>query len=407
MSDFPNGITRRDLVKLFGRFGVTSTLLAATGMAGTLTTSRLAQAAEETSRARSAKQAKHVLRLGGAGYNADRLKLVQVGAMDFIRDLEERTDGAIQVEFIGNNEICNELDCVKKTQDEIVDIFVSSTQNAAGAAPYYNVLDFSFLFPTRASFYHFIYHPDSEKLFREPLRRMHDTMFLFTMFEHRGLMMGQKYADRPLIRGVDDLQGTKNRVTGSHLIRIGMDLMGLNPVPVAWEETMDGMKQGLIDGMETWSTAVAAFNMAPVVSQAVELRFTAGTEHCAMRASLFDELEPDLQQAVLESAYLTQMKVQSAHEATIYNSVGVTDPPLPGTVYDREGVRVSLVSDSEIEKAEQMCAPNHVPGPWEGWRERLNGWSGGHDVYTEIHRIAREIPRDTFAQNVPARRWWL
>jgi len=53
-----------------------------------------------------------------------------------------------------------------------------------------------------------------------------------------------------------------------------------------------------------------------------------------------------------------------------------------------------------------MCSPEFVPKPWEQWRERLNKWSGGHDTYKEIYDIAREIPADIPAVNVPPRRWW-
>ncbi len=407
MSNLKEAVTRREMLKLFGRFGVTSTLLAAGGLtAGSFTLPELAKAAEETQNERYATKPKYQMRYGAAGYDAERLKLVQVGSLDFIRDLEARSNGAIRVEFIGNNQVCNELDCVRNMQDGIIEIFTSATQNAAGAAPYYNVLDFPFLFPTRASFYNFLYHPKSEALLREPLRRMHKSMFLFTMFEHRGLMLGPRYQDRDLVTSIDQLQGAQIRVTGSQLIRIGLDLMGVNAVPLAWEETMDGLNQGLIDGMETWSTAVAAFNMTPVVSQAVELRFTAGLEHCAMSTDVFDNLEPELQNAVLESAYFTQSRVQAGHEATIYNSVGVTEPPLPGSVFDEAGVRVSMVSEAEVEKAKQMSAPSYVPEPWEQWRERLNGWANGQDVYSEIHAIANELPLDTQAQNVAPRRWW-
>ncbi|WP_232312667.1 hypothetical protein [Enterovibrio coralii] len=53
-----------------------------------------------------------------------------------------------------------------------------------------------------------------------------------------------KWKDKPLVTSVDQLAGTKNRVTGTQLGRIAMQLMNLNPVPIAWEETLDGLKQG-------------------------------------------------------------------------------------------------------------------------------------------------------------------
>ena len=400
-------ISRRELMNIFGRYGVTSTFLAAGALMGPISASRLAQAAGETQQSRYASEPKYQLRYGGAGYNEDRLKVVHYGSLDFIRDLEARTNGAIRVEFIGENQICNELDCVKKTQQGIIDIFISSTQNAAGAAPYYNVLDFAYMFPSRASFYHFIYHPKSETLFREPLRNRHRLQFLYTMYEQRGLFMGLKYKDRPTIGTLEELQGGKNRVTGSQPGRIAMELLGLNPVPVAWEETLDGLKQGLIDGAETWASGVSAFNMTPVVAQAVDLQFFAGAGHAAMNFDVFEQLEPEYQDALMESAFFTQARIQGAQEATLANSVGWTNPPLPGTDFHKFGVRFASLPEEELEKAERLCAPKYAPGPWEQWRERLNEWSGGHDVYTEIHDIAREIPKETLAQNVDPRRWWL
>ena len=62
---------------------------------------------------------------------AYRLLIERAGCLEFARDLEERTDGEIRIEFIGDNQICGQLDCVKKTQQGIVDIFAASTQNTA------------------------------------------------------------------------------------------------------------------------------------------------------------------------------------------------------------------------------------------------------------------------------------
>lgn len=402
-----DGVSRREMLKLMGQYGVTSTLVAASGFAaGTLTVPALAQAAEKTHKKRYAVKPKYQFRYGAAGYDAHRLKLLQVGSLDFVKDIEARTNGAIRIEFIGDNQICNETGCVRKMQDGIIQFFTSSTENAAGAAPYYNALDFPYMFPTRASFYHFLYHPKSEPLLREPLRRMHKSMLLFTMFEHRAVNLGPKYQDRPLVTSVDQLKGDKIRATASQLIQLSLHLMGMNATPLAWEETLDGLNQGLIDGLETMPTAVAAFNMTSFVKQVLLLRFCAGPEHTAMDIDVFNKLESKYQEAILESAYFTQSRIQGAQEATIYHPVGVTEPPLSGSIFHKEGVRVSDFSDKELDKAEKMCAPNFVPKPWEQWRDRISQWAKGADVYGEIHKIAREIPRDTAAQNVPPRRWW-
>jgi TRAP-type C4-dicarboxylate transport system substrate-binding protein len=401
-----SGVSRRDFFALAGRYGTMSTLLAASSLTGAITLPSLARAVESTYQKRFANEPRHTLRYGAAGFNARNLLIERNGILEFVRDVEERTDGEIRIEFIGDNQICGQLDCVTKTQQGIVDMYSASTQNSAGGAPYLNVLDYAYMFPTRASQYYFFYHPASTRIFREPLEQRHGIKFLFTHCELRGIMLGNAWREKPTVTSIEEMFGTKNRVTGTQLGRIAMEKLNLNPVPIAWEETLDGLRQGLIDGAETWASAVAYANMSPVVSQCVDLRFFCGTEHTAMNAASFDGLGGDLQDAVMESSFFAQMAAQYANEAALVNTVGFTDPPMPGTIFAESGTRVAMLSDAERRKAEEMCSPEFQPASWEQWRERLNNWAGGIDTYTEIYAIAREIPTDMKVENVEPRRWW-
>ncbi|WP_299778537.1 TRAP transporter substrate-binding protein [uncultured Roseobacter sp.] len=398
-------LSRRDLFRVAGRYGLSSTLLAAGTFGGAMSLSNLAQAAESSYEKRFAKEPKFTLKMGAAGFNPQNLLIERAGVLEFARDIESRTDGEIRVEFIGNNQICNQLSCVEKTQQGIVDMYAASTQNSAGGAPYLNVLDYAYMFRTRADQYYFMYSPESQRILREPFEKRHGLKFLFSHAELRGIQLGLKWADAETVTSIEQLNGTKNRVTGTQLGRIAMNALGLNPVPIAWEETLDGLKTGLIDGAETWASAVAYANMSPVVSQSVDLRFFCGTEHTAMSASVFDSLGGELQDAVMESSYLTQVHVQAANEAALVNTVGATDPQLPGTIFAENNVRMATLSDAERRKAEEMCSPEFQPQLWEQWRERINGWSGGIDTYQDIYNDVRNNPH-TLAENVEPRRWW-
>ena len=399
-------ISRRDLFKLSGRFGLSSTLLAASSMAGVVTLPSLAKAVESTYEKRFGNEPKYTLKYGASGFNAQNTLIERVGCLEFARDLEERTNGLVRVEFIGDNQICGQLNCVEKTQLGIVDMYTASTQNSAGGAPYLNVLDYAYMFPGRASQYHFFYSPESQRILRDPLEKRHGLKFLFTHCELRGIQLGLKYSDKPKITKLEELFGTKNRVTGTQLGRIAMQLLNLNPVPIAWEETLDGLKQGLIDGAETWASAVAYANMAPVVSQSVDLKFFCGTEHTSMNAKVFDSFEPEVQDAVMESSYFTQALIQGANEAALLNTVGFSDPQLPDTIFAENNVRPAFLADDQIKMAEEMCSPEYNPEPWAQWRERLNNWAGGIDTYAEISAIARQVPADMKPENVEPRRWW-
>ena len=406
IKDRIGGISRRDFFKISGTYGLSSTLLAASALGGIMTPNNLAAAAQSTYERRFAKEAKYTLKFGAAGFNPQNLLIERAGALEFARDLEARTDGEIRVEFIGNNQICGQVSCVEKTQQGIVDIYAASTQNSAGGAPYLNVLDYAYMFRNRADQYHFLYSPKSQALLREPYERRHGLKFLFSHAELRGIQLGLAWEDKETVTSVEQLFGTKNRVTGTQLGRIAMTALNLNPVPVAWEETLDGLKQGLIDGAETWASAVAYANMSPVVSQSVHLNFFCGTEHTAMSAEVFDGLGGELQDAVMESAYWAQTHVQAANEAALVKTVGMSDPQLPGTIFAQNNVRNAFLSKEELRKAEEMCSPEFQPQLWEEWRERINGWQGGADTYQEIYDEVRTISEDTLPENVEPRRWW-
>ena len=398
-------VSRRDFLRVAGRYGLTSTAIAAAGMAGPFTVESLGRAAAQSADQRAG-AARVTLKFGAAGFNEKNLQVQRSGQLWFVQDLEKRTNGALKVEFIGNNQICNQLDCIKKAQQGIIDLYTSSTQNAAGSAPYFNVLDYAYMFPSRAAQHHFFYHPKSETLLREPMRKHHNIQFLYTHCELRGLMLGSKYKDKPPVTSISQLAGTKNRVTGTQLGRIAMQLMQLNPVPIAWEETLDGLKQGLIDGAETWMAAVAYAGMTPVLSQAIDLKFFCGTEHTAMNWDSFKKLPATLQDAVMESSYAAQQYTQKENEDALVNVVGATDPPKPGTLFAQHGVRFVTFSPAELRKAEQMCSPEFQPKAWDEWRERLNKLAGGIDTYKEIYTVAREIPANMAAVDVKPRKWW-
>ena len=66
-------ISRRDLFRVAGTYGMSSTLLAAGTFGGAMSLANLASAAESTYDKRFSKPAKHTLKFGAAGFNARNL----------------------------------------------------------------------------------------------------------------------------------------------------------------------------------------------------------------------------------------------------------------------------------------------------------------------------------------------
>jgi len=191
--------------------------MGAAAMTGAVTLPNIAKAAESEYEKRFANEPKHTLTLGAAGFNPQNLLIERAGVLTFARDLEERTEGEIRVEFIGDNQICGQLSCAEKAQLGVIDMYSASTQNSAGSTPYLNVLDYAYMFRTRADQYHFLYSPESMDLLRNPLEERHGLKFLFSHCELRGIQLGNSFADKGPVTSIR--RGLRQHVTCGHTVR--------------------------------------------------------------------------------------------------------------------------------------------------------------------------------------------
>ena len=79
LSNKLRGLSRRDFFKVAGTYGLSSTLMAAGTLGGALTVGGLARAAESTYEKRFAKEAKHTLKFGAAGFTPRNLLTARAG----------------------------------------------------------------------------------------------------------------------------------------------------------------------------------------------------------------------------------------------------------------------------------------------------------------------------------------
>ena len=399
-------LSRRDFMKIAGVYGVTSTALAAASLTGVITAPRLAQAANSTYEKRHRKTPFIVLKYGWSDFDLVKCFECRVGYPDFVRDIEERTDGEISVEAYMNNSINNQGNGIAKVQQGIIDMCGNSTQNAAKGGPYYNVLDMATLFPNRAAGYYFFYHPKSEKLLREPIRRLHNVEFLFSQFELRGIALGEKFRDKPSVTSIDELKGLKIRTAGSQLSIITLTLLGMSPVPLAWEETLDALRQGLVDGQETNASSIQFGKMYPVTTQLLETGLSPTCMHTCIGTKSLEKLTGRLQDVFWESVYQTQIMCQLGNEAALANTIGAMPNPQPGTCLGDNKIKFITYDAATHQEIVKRVSPKHHPDEWKTWIERLSEWASVPNVFDEISAITNEVPAGTLAENVEPRRWW-
>ena len=107
------GVSRRDFMRIAKRWGLTSTYFAAGAMGGVFSAEALAQKTRSVYERRLG-EAKHTLKLGSVA-NWDNNRIIRLGYYHFARDVEDRSNGAIQIEVLDANSICAEQVCIQKT----------------------------------------------------------------------------------------------------------------------------------------------------------------------------------------------------------------------------------------------------------------------------------------------------
>jgi TRAP-type C4-dicarboxylate transport system substrate-binding protein len=404
-------LTRREFNRLASLFGFSATLGAAElalGAGQVPTAARVAAGARQLriAEAKQQRKAEYTIRFAPSVITTKTEEVQFIGAWEFKRQLEELSDGRIAVRIFDGGAICTEQTCAEKVMTGIVDLGANSTANASIAVPFFNCLDFAYMFPTRASIVHFFYHPASERLFRAITRETYGLEVLWTQAEMRSLMMGLRYKESPAIRTPEGVKGAKVRATNSDLIRIALTLFGTNPIPLDWSETLEGLKTGVVDAAETWPTAAAGFGMAAVLSQHIDIEFCPGIAVSFMNRRKFERLPADVQELIREAGFRTQQWSQKNLQRSLTDITGLTEPPQEGTIYARYGVKVNLLSEDEKQPWIERASPEFQPKPWESWRERLAKIGQGFDFYQEISQIAHEIPKDTDPLSIQPRRWW-
>ncbi|MGA8179906.1 MAG: hypothetical protein WB792_07580 [Desulfobacterales bacterium] len=408
-------LSRRDFSRIAMTFGVTSTLFAwqSFANAGIMPDANmLAQKAKTIQDSRYKAKPKFKFRFGAAGHGIDTMWVAKIGTIDFVREVEERTDGEIRIEHLGSNAICGEMTCAEKCVQGIVDLYVASTNNSSTICPYLLNLDWGALWPNRAALYSFAYDHRSEDLFREPMRRLYGLEMLFGDYGLRGFFMSKKKYGQgtPALDTLAKLKatGAKIRTTGTYFGLISMQLMGINPVAISYEEVVDAVRQGAIDGAEAWEIPFSMIHFTEYTGQYLYLKYCSGNWVTGMNVNSLQKLPERLRESIMEAAYLTQVGVQGKEEASIATRAGSgeNEDPAVGSEHWRCCIRNIIWSDAEMDKLEKLISPKYNPDPWKDQLEKQNKLYGRGNIFEKMYAIAHEVPRGAYAIDVAPHRWW-
>ena len=391
-------LTHEENVEISRRFGLkalgyASLTLATTGLMPDLVKFAVSDAKAATS-------AKHKLRFGTiVAPKADRY--LATGFYHLAKAIEEKSDGEISVQMLDKAQVCAETACAQKVSTGVIDMGTASSTSLSLVAAFSNAIDWPMMWTGRDEIFNFLFSPESEKLYRSVMRKTYGIEVLHYYGDMRSIYMGLKYSDRDEIRTPEAFAGAKIRISGSEMFENFTKSLGMNPIPLAWVETLEGMKSGVVDAMETFPSAAAGYGMTKVSAQAVDVNFSPGVCPAFISSRSMDKMSDRLKEVVYEAAWEAQ---KIAYEDGIVANnvvVGSGDNPAADSNYRSLDMRDVRLTDQERAAFTEAGGVEKNMDMYGAMRSQMDD-IGGYDVYGAM----KEQASNWVGKPINMQKWW-
>lgn len=221
----------------------------------------------------------------------------QVAVEKFAELVAERTNGEYTIEIYPNSQLGDEAEMLDSMSTNMLDMGIITSGPFVNFAPMMGVLDMPFLFANSEEAY--------EILDGEIGKELLDTL------EAAGLK-GLAYAERGFrnvtnsvrpVNNAEDLKGLKLRVMENEVYTKTFSALGVNAVPMAWQDTLTAMQQGTVEGEENPIGVIHSYTLWDYNQKYVTLdRHSYSSAIITMSLDLFNSLDEATQQIFVDAA---------------------------------------------------------------------------------------------------------
>ena len=254
----------------------------------------LAAAAAVLAFASSAANAKTILRFGT---DVSVQNTQGQGAKHFAELVKERSKGNIEIKVYFDSTLGNTMSLISGARGGTLDIAMVGSSNVSGLAPQLAVLDIPFIFKDKAHAYRALDGEVGQKL----MATLEDKNLKGLAFFENGFR-NITNSVKPVANAAD-VAGLKLRVMENEIYTATFKALGVNAVPMNWQDTLTALQQGTVEGQENpinviWSYKMWEYNQKYCVLD----RHSYSTAIITMSLDLFNSLDEATQEIFLTSA---------------------------------------------------------------------------------------------------------
>lgn len=248
---------------------------------------------------------------GAAGANtANASKVYQIGfttaaveddpyfvfAKNFSDIVAEKTGGDIRIDVMGGGQLGQEGEMFSGMQMGTTDMAVMTNAYASGYVPASGVFDLPFIFKDNDTAAEILDSELGQKVLKE-----------YDNYGVKALGWGEGgfrhlVTLNQAVRKPEDMKGLKIRCMETETYLATYAALGVNAVPMAWSETITGLQQGTIDGLDI-PISVTYSNGFPDIAKYLNMtgHFYSPLLICTSK-DLYDSLSPEEQTILAEAA---------------------------------------------------------------------------------------------------------
>ena len=287
-----------------------------------------------------------------------------VAALWFEKELEERTDGRIDVEVYSNSSLYGDKDEMQAIQQNSVQMLAPASAKFTTVAPALQVLDLPFLFDG----------PDDIPTVAAPDTEVGKAIFANEDLEAKKMKVlglwdsGMKQIhSNNLTESPADMKGKKYRIQPSDVLKSQIEAWGGHAEAIAFAEVYSALQQGVIDGGENTYSNIESQKMHTVQSNIAESNHGYIGYILVVNKDFFDSLPADLQDILMEVS----------EEASTYNRDNVTsiNDASKKAIEEEGSTEINVLTDEQ----RQAFKDEVVPSLYEEYRDVI-----GDDIIDEL-----------------------
>lgn len=208
----------------------------------------------------------------------------------------EKTGGKHKIAMFPNGQLGSEQDTVNEAAIGTLDFSLLAINNITPFAPKTGLLTLPYMIQSLE---------DAVKLTRGEVGKeltestIQDAGIRIVGWSYTGFRVLTN-SKKPVTK-LEDLQGLVIRVPKNEIMLATYKAWGINATPMAWSETFTALQQGVVDGQDNPYLTISSMKFNEVQKYVTNIRYLFSLEPLVVSESVFQDLDEDVQTAILEA----------------------------------------------------------------------------------------------------------